>query len=77
MPHWIAWMETSMILEADADKLTITSEDPVEAEYLKSFFGDLVRVRKESNFVRNGFHKTNKRSVCVTLTKQEGGEEDT
>lgn len=60
-----------MILRAEADKLTIISEDSMDVKYLESLFEDLIQIKKESNFVCNGFHETSEQRVCVTLVKQE------
>lgn len=65
-----------MILRVNtADKLMIISEDPMDAEFLESFFEDSLQIEKESDFIHRGFHKTSERSVCVTFTKQKDGKD--
>ena len=58
-----------MILRAHSDELVIISQDPMDVEYLESFFEGSVKFKKESDFERCGFHKTDKREVQVTFTK--------
>lgn len=61
-----------MILEINAGKLVITSEDPMDAAYLESFFSDSVSIEKKSNFIHHGFHVTEELSVRVKFTKATG-----
>jgi len=58
-----------MIFQMNDNEFTITSEDLMEAEYLKSFFTDPVHLKMETDFVRQGFHVTGERRTCVKLIK--------
>jgi len=59
-----------MIFEVNDNELVLIAEDAIDVKYLESLFASEVRIVKETDFIRKGFHVTSERELRVKIIKE-------